>query len=73
MLKIRDVAERLSISDNTAKRLLLGGKIPYYRVGRQFRIEEADLDAYIESIRCAGQVHEQAKARTAYVPFQKVV
>ncbi|AZY50122.1 helix-turn-helix domain-containing protein [Bordetella avium] len=47
-----DVAVRLRISPNTARRLAApGGPIPCYRVGRQIRFQSSDVEEYENSCR----------------------
>jgi excisionase family DNA binding protein len=47
MLTLNKVANLLSVSRDTARRLVLDGDIPAYRVGKQFRVRSEDLDAYL--------------------------
>ncbi|WP_448208794.1 helix-turn-helix domain-containing protein [Bordetella avium] len=47
-----DVAVRLRVSPNTARRLAApGGPIPCYRVGRQIRFQSSDVEEYENSCR----------------------
>lgn len=55
----REVAKRLHCSTEKVKRLRLGGKLAYYR-GRPVLIAEADVAAYLESIRVARELKERA-------------
>lgn len=49
LLKVTDVAERLSVSVTTVRRLIDKGKLQTVRIGRSVRIRPEDLEAYIES------------------------
>lgn len=49
MLTIANLAEALSISTRTAQRLIKSRQIKAFQVGRVWRIDRADLDAYIAS------------------------
>jgi excisionase family DNA binding protein len=45
-LTIQDVADELSVSSRTVRRLLDAGELAYYRVRRGVRVEPADLQDY---------------------------
>lgn len=47
LLTAKDVAERLSISKAKAFTLLNEGILPAIHIGRNIRVEEQDLEAYI--------------------------
>lgn len=49
LLRPKEVAERLAVSDRTIYRLVDEGKIASYRIGGAVRISEEDLEAYLES------------------------
>jgi putative molybdopterin biosynthesis protein len=46
-LKVRDVALRLNVRAYTVHRLIREGDLLAFKVGRQWRVEERDLKAYI--------------------------
>jgi excisionase family DNA binding protein len=46
-LTIREVAEELRVSKMTIYRLVHSGELPCIRVGRSFRIERHELNAYL--------------------------
>jgi len=46
-LKIKDVAELLSISETTVRRWLSEGKIPAYRLNRQYRFSRAEIEDWL--------------------------
>ncbi len=48
-LTVQEVAEQLRVSSMTVYRLIKSGEIPAVRVGRSFRVREADVDRYLES------------------------
>ena len=48
LLTPEQVAERLQISIVTVKKWLTDGKLPGYKVGRQWRISEAELEKFVE-------------------------
>lgn len=51
MLSIKDVAEVLRISTKTVYRLINQGAMQPVKIGRVTRIEDTDLQDYIQSIR----------------------
>lgn len=48
LLTVREVADAMRVSTMTVYRLIRAGQIPAIRVGKHFRIREADLDQYLE-------------------------
>ncbi len=46
------VAEQLGVSTKTVRRWVTAGALPAHRLGRQLRISEADLAAFIARSRC---------------------
>lgn len=47
LLKIREVATRLRVSDSTVRRLLKAGTLHGVAVGGSYRIPAEDLDRYL--------------------------
>lgn len=47
LLRIEEIAERLSISRSMAWKLIAFGQIRSLRIGRSVRVRPADLEAYI--------------------------
>ncbi len=47
LLRLDEVADRLSISKSMAWKLIAYGQIPSVRIGRAVRVRPADLEAYI--------------------------
>jgi excisionase family DNA binding protein len=47
MLKVADVAERLSVSPNTVYRLADTGRIPVAKIGGQLRFDPVDFEAWL--------------------------
>jgi len=54
---IAQVAEKLQVSEKTVRRMLLSGELPGYKIGGQYRIKPAELEAWI-----ADQAIEKATA-----------
>lgn len=51
LLKIPEVAERLSVVPRTVRRLIDLGELPTCRIGRAVRIAEEDLARYLHRVR----------------------
>ena len=48
---VDDVAEQLGVSSKTVRRWIAAGELPVHHFGRQLRISEADLAAFIAQRR----------------------
>jgi excisionase family DNA binding protein len=48
-LTVQEVAKLLRVSSMTVYRLIKAGDLSAVRVGRSFRVSEADVDAYLAS------------------------
>jgi nitrogen PTS system EIIA component len=46
-LRIKDVAELLSVSESTIRRWLIEGKIPAYRLNHQYRFSRAEVENWM--------------------------
>jgi excisionase family DNA binding protein len=53
LLSVATVATYLDVSTKTVRRLIQDRKLPHHRVGRQIRISEADLAAFVARSRSA--------------------
>jgi excisionase family DNA binding protein len=51
MLSVSEIARRLNKSPRAITRLILNGSLAALRVGRTFRVGQADMDAYLERAR----------------------
>lgn len=51
MLNLKQVQEILDISERTAFRLINGGELKGFKVGREWRFFQSDIDDYIERQR----------------------
>ena len=47
LLTVNEVADILRVSNMTVYRLIKGGQIPAIRVGKNYRIKEADVNKYL--------------------------
>jgi excisionase family DNA binding protein len=62
LLTVTQAADRLGTSVRFIRRLVHERRIAYIKVGAHVRIDDRDLDAFIES----GRVHPQIAARPLY-------
>ena len=51
LFSINEVAAELDVSPKTVRRWIAAGELPVHRLGRQLRISEADLLAFIARSR----------------------
>lgn len=51
LLTIKEVAERLAVSEPTIYRLINRGELPTVKIGRALRFDEADIEAYIRKAK----------------------
>jgi excisionase family DNA binding protein len=49
LLTVREVAEAMRVSTMTVYRLIKAGDLPAIRVGKHFRIREADFNGYLDA------------------------
>lgn len=49
LLRISEVAERLNVHTATVRRLIERGELQAVRIGKNIRVQPADLDAYIQA------------------------
>jgi excisionase family DNA binding protein len=47
LLTVREVADRLRLSEKTVRRLIGRAEIPALRVGGQLRVDESELEAWL--------------------------
>ncbi len=47
LLKVREVAEVMRVSNMTVYRLIRSGELPAARVGRSHRVRQSDLEMYL--------------------------
>lgn len=50
-LSTKEASRRLGITNRTLYRLIDEGKVAAYKFGRVIRLQESDVDAFIESAR----------------------
>lgn len=52
-LSTKECCERLGVTVRTLYRFIDEGQLAAYQMGRVIRVQEADVDAFIESVRIA--------------------
>jgi excisionase family DNA binding protein len=52
-MSVATVALQLDVSEKTVRRFIDDGELPVHRIGRQVRISEPDLAAFIARSRCS--------------------
>ena len=58
-LKIKDVAELLSVSETTIRNWLVEGKIPFYRMEEQFRFSRSEIEDWLNKQANEYETEEQ--------------
>jgi len=48
ILSLKQVSEILGVTDRTVQNLILRGELHGFRVGERWKVEEAEVDAYIQ-------------------------
>lgn len=48
---VKEAASYMSVTERFIRRLVLEGRIRYYKLGKFVRFEQADLDAFIDAGR----------------------
>ena len=66
LLTIRDVAEFLQCSVSTVRRLVLGDKIPHFRLGKLVRFRRTDIDGWLALYRAGELPQGPAKYAAAH-------
>ena len=54
-LMLSEVAALLRVSEDTARKLLVGGQIPYRKQGNRWRVLKSDVEEYKQRQRKKGQ------------------
>ena len=63
LLTLRQVAEWLQVSERTVHRLLTDDALQGFKVGRQWRFEEAEVQRYLDSLAMTGHDIDKRRAR----------
>lgn len=54
MLTVEQIAQQLNVSKMSVYRLIAGGLIPAFKVGRSVRVKVEEFDRYLEGVRMNG-------------------
>jgi len=54
-LKLKDVAQLLDVSEDTVKRWVSEGKIPYYKLSQQYRFSRSEIENWVLSCKQGGE------------------
>ena len=49
-LSVKEVATRLSVTEETVRRWCRAGELGHYKIGNNIRVKEDDLQEYIENL-----------------------
>lgn len=67
-LEVSHIAHRLSVSPEYVLRLIRAKKLPAFRLGKRYRVNPVDLEAYLDAQRVPS---EEPKAQLHAVPSNK--
>ena len=56
-VNIEDIAEYLSITEDTARTWVREGKLPAYRVGKRYKFKLSEIDEWVRS----GRINEEGE------------
>jgi len=62
LLKVQEVATRCQVDALTVRRWIDRGELPAYKIGREWRVEPASLDAFLAARRTAADAVDTAPA-----------
>lgn len=51
MLTIQEVADKLRVSRETIRKVIIKGDLKALKIGTEYRIQESDFQEYLESIK----------------------
>lgn len=63
LLTLRQVAEWLQVSDRTVHRLIADDKLHGVKVGRQWRFDESEVEAYLNSLAMTTDEMDRRRAK----------
>lgn len=52
-VNLSDVAEHLSVSEDTVRNWIKAGKIPFYKAGKQYKFRLSEVDEWLTSGKMA--------------------
>lgn len=48
-VNLEDIAEYLSVSNDTVRAWIKSGKLPYYKAGKRYKFKISEVDEYVRS------------------------
>lgn len=67
-LSLQEVMTRLGVSRKTILALIRRGELPAYQVGRQWRLDPPDVDAFVERQKAAAVPPRRPRVTSAPAP-----
>ena len=52
-VSLEEIAEHMGLSKDTIRNYIKKQQIPYYRIGKQYKVKISEIDAWIESGKSA--------------------
>lgn len=71
MYKVKQVAQRLNLSESKVYELVEAGRIPHYRHDGTIRISEEQIQEYLSRIEVRGRMPEPAQRQPGPRPLLK--
>jgi excisionase family DNA binding protein len=65
LLGMKQVTQQLQISQRTVYRLMEEDELHPFKMGKAWRFEQSDIDAYIDRLRKASEVKRDRKRETS--------
>ncbi len=62
LLSLREVSQMLGISERTVYRLMDDGELHPFKMGKSWKFEQADIDAYLDRLRKTATRKPRSKA-----------
>ena len=49
LLTIKDIADTLTVKPTTVQRWCAQGKLPSYKIGREYRVKQVDFESWLDN------------------------
>jgi excisionase family DNA binding protein len=66
LMTIKEIAEKFRVSKMTVYRLVHEGEVAATRIGRSYRVDDRDVDAYLKRQRTAGPGLPETEIETGH-------
>jgi excisionase family DNA binding protein len=67
LLNVKQVAERLSVSESKIYRLVEAGELPHHRIGGAIRFSEEQLSEFLQGARRERTVRKLSRPRLKHI------